>query len=218
MKPVFTLIITAITSIVACGQEKQDTTSSSSKIIEVKNPQIPDTTIPIIDDDEMQPQFKGGIEAFCKYIEKSLKYPEVAQLIGINGKLKMQFIVDKDGSIVEATPLSCIGAGCEAEAVRVLTNSPKWKPGIQKGKLVRVQYTIPIDFTTRKAMVSMKELRKSDYGFFFLIKDKEYNIDQAEEVLGKEFLSNSILIAEEQFDDQHKVAGKKATYLLKIEG
>lgn len=167
---------------------------------------------------EMQPQFYGGYANFNKYINKNLKYPQVAQLLGIDGKLQMQFVVEKDGSVVEAKAINCIGAGCEAEAERILLKSPKWSPGIQNGKLVRVQYSIPIVFYHRKAMITMKELRKSDYGFMFLIKDKEYSIDQAEEVLGKSFLSNSIIIAEEQYDEQHKVAGKKATYLLKIEG
>ncbi|MCD8741197.1 energy transducer TonB [Mucilaginibacter roseus] len=166
---------------------------------------------------ETQPQFSGGYANFSKYISNNLKYPGVAQILGIDGKLQMQFIVERDGSIAEVKALNCIGAGCEAEAERILLKSPKWIPGIQNGKPVRVQYTIPIAFYHRKAMVTMKELRKSDYGFFFLIKDKEYNIDQAEELLGKEFLSNSIIIAEEQYDEQHKVAGKKATYLLKID-
>lgn len=192
MKPVYTLIVALMATVCAYAQQ----TTEESK--------------------DIQPEFKGGIPAFSTYIANNITYPEVAGLIGIDGKVMMQFIVNEEGKVVEAVPLNCIGAGCEAEASKVLLNSPKWKPGIQKGKPVRVQYTLPISFHMRKAMITMKELRKSDYGFFFLIKDKEYNIDQAEEMLGKEFLSNSIIIAEEQYDEQHKVAGKKATYLLKI--
>ncbi|MCC8410406.1 energy transducer TonB [Mucilaginibacter sp. UR6-1] len=201
MKPIYIFIIITLTCFACYGQQTTDTTSLQIAI-----------------DQDIPPKFKGGLRGFYSYIAKNLKYPEVAQLIGISGKLKMQFIVEKDGSIIEALPVNCIGAGCEAEASKVLINSPKWNPGLQNGKAVRVQYTIPINFNISKALISMKELRKSDYGFLFLIKDKEYSIDQAEEVLGKEFLSNSIIIAEEQHDEEHKVAGKKATYLLKIDG
>ncbi|MBE9584768.1 energy transducer TonB [Mucilaginibacter sp. JRF] len=181
MKPIFTLILITISSIAAYGQQNSGTTDSTLRIIDSKSLQISDTTELLIpDDNETRPQFKGGIKAFGKYIVNNLKYPEVAQLIGINGKLKVQFVIDKDGSIVDATPLTCIGAGCEAEAVRVLTNSPKWIPGTQRLKPVIVQYIIPIDFTTHKTMLTMKELRRSNYGFLFLIKDKVYNMDQAE--------------------------------------
>lgn len=194
MKPIYILTIALMATACAYGQQ---------------------TTI---DSKDIQPEFKGGIPAFSAYITNNITYPKVAGLIGIDGQVMMQFIVNEEGKVVEAVPLNCIGAGCEAEASKVLLNSPRWKPGIQKGKPVRVQYTLPISFNMRKAMITMKELRRSNYGFLFLIKDKEYSIDQAEEVLGKEFMANTILIAEEQYDDQHKVAGKKATYLLKIDG
>ncbi len=219
MKLILLLTCSLITAIAAYGQVKSDTSGSSLKLSKSKDSHITDTTsLPIIDDNETRPQFEGGIKAFANYIVNNLKYPEVAQLIGINGKLTMQFVIERDGSVAEAKSLTCIGAGCEAEAVRVLTNSPKWKPGTQGGQPVRVQYTVPISFHHNRRTVTMQELRKSDYGFLFLIKGKEYSIDQAEQLLGKEFLANTIIIAEEQYDEQHKAAGKKATYLLKIEG
>lgn len=116
MKFTITLILVVYCAITASGQSNLDSTSNNFF-----------TTI------EVQPQFSGGYANFGKYINKNLKYPQVAQILGIDGKLQMQFVVEKDGSIVEAKALNCIGAGCEAEAERVLLNSPKWTPGIQNG-------------------------------------------------------------------------------------
>jgi protein TonB len=116
---------------------------------------------------EVLPEFPGGIQAFGKYISQNVKYPEVARLIGINGKVRLSFVVERDGRVTDVTPMNCIVAGCEAEAVTVLQNSPQWSPGVQDGKAVRVQYTVPIDFSIPKGSVNMRKLKRSDYGFVF---------------------------------------------------
>jgi len=153
-------------------------------------------------------------------MSKNLKYPEVARLIGIDGRLVVSFVVNKDGRIVQATPENCIGAGCEAEAVRLLTASPTWKPGTVDGKPVSVMYTIPINFTIGKGKVTtyMKNLRNSAYGFVFNIKGTLYTIDEAQKILGDSFPSDLIELAEPFYNynkvEKFEMPDKKEVYLL----
>ncbi len=81
--------------------------------------------------------FPGGNTAFYKYLKKEFKYPRQAQRMGIEGRVFVQFVVERDGSLTDIHVIKGIGAGCDEEAVRVLKNSPKWKPGKQRGKPVR---------------------------------------------------------------------------------
>ena len=95
---------------------------------------------------EDQPTPNGGISAFYEYVRKKLKYPAQARRMGIEGKVFVQFVVDKDGSITEVKAVKGIGAGCDEEAVRVIQGSPKWKPGKQRGRAVKVRMILPITF------------------------------------------------------------------------
>ncbi|MFW5759399.1 MAG: energy transducer TonB [Cyclobacteriaceae bacterium] len=95
---------------------------------------------------EDQPTPKGGMAAFYEYVQKNLKYPAQARRMGIEGKVFVQFVVDTDGSITEVTSVKGIGAGCDEEAVRVLRNAPKWNPGKQRGRSVKVRMILPITF------------------------------------------------------------------------
>ncbi len=96
---------------------------------------------------EKQPEFPGGTTAFYLYIQKNLVYPPQAKRMGIEGKVYVQFVVDKEGKISEVKAVKGIGAGCEAEAARVLKNSPKWHPGKQRGRVVKVRMVVPLTFT-----------------------------------------------------------------------
>ena len=91
----------------------------------------------IVDFPEESASFPGGITAFYGYLKKTLKYPRQAQRMGIEGRVFVQFVVERDGSLTDIHVVKGIGAGCDEEAVRVLKNSPKWKPGKQRGKPVR---------------------------------------------------------------------------------
>jgi len=93
---------------------------------------------------EKMPGFPGGMPAFYKYIGMNFKYPAAARRDSVSGKLIMSFVVEKDGALTDIKVLRDLGAGTGEEAVRVLKESPKWIPGIQNGKPVRVQYTLPI--------------------------------------------------------------------------
>lgn len=95
---------------------------------------------------EEQPAPKGGMPAFYKYIGESIKYPMQAKQAKIQGKVFVEFVVDRDGSISNIKVVKGIGFGCDEEAARVLKESPKWRPGKQRGKPVRVRMTLPILF------------------------------------------------------------------------
>ncbi len=95
---------------------------------------------------EEQPTPNGGMAAFYAFVRKNLKYPSQARRMGIEGKVFVQFVVDKDGKITDVQAIKGIGAGCDEEAIRVLKNHPKWKAGKQRGRPVRVRMVIPITF------------------------------------------------------------------------
>jgi len=96
---------------------------------------------------EEEPSFPGGPEAFGKYLSKKINYPAIAKENNVQGKVFLNFTVERDGSLTDIKVVRGIGSGCDDEAVRVLKSSPRWRPGIQNGRAVRVSYTIPISFT-----------------------------------------------------------------------
>jgi len=96
---------------------------------------------------EKVPEFPGGIEAFGQFLGRSIKYPKADREKGIQGRVIVTFVVEKDGSLSGLKVLKGVSKTIDAEAVRVLKLSPKWKPGIESHKKVRVQYTVPISFT-----------------------------------------------------------------------
>jgi protein TonB len=96
---------------------------------------------------ETPPGFPGGIEKFYAYVGKSVKYPPMAAENNIQGKVFLSFVVEKNGELTDIHVDRKLGGGTDEEAVRVLKASPRWTPGIQNGKPVRVKYNIPISFT-----------------------------------------------------------------------
>ncbi len=99
---------------------------------------------------EQYPEPVGGMEAFYTFIGENIKYPVQARRLNVQGMVFLQFVVEKDGSLTDIKVVKGIGAGCDEEAVRVLSNVPKWKPGKQRGRFVRVKLTIPIRFVLEK--------------------------------------------------------------------
>jgi TonB family protein len=96
---------------------------------------------------EQQPGFPGGNEACAKYLSTNIRYPAAARKNKVQGRVVTSFVVNKDGTIGDVKVLKGIGYGADEEAVRVIKNMPKWYPGMQNGKPVNVQYTLPISFT-----------------------------------------------------------------------
>jgi protein TonB len=95
---------------------------------------------------ETMPEFPGGMGALMQYLAKSIKYPVIAQENGIQGRVTCTFVINKDGSIVDAQVLRGIDPSLDKEALRVINAMPKWSPGKQRGKPVRVKYTVPVTF------------------------------------------------------------------------
>lgn len=95
---------------------------------------------------EVMPQFPGGQIAMLKYIMENIKYPEQAMKEGIQGRVAVRFIVEKDGSISDVKPILSVHPLLNKEAVRVVESMPKWTPGKQNGKPVRVRFNVPVMF------------------------------------------------------------------------
>ena len=95
---------------------------------------------------EQMPEFPNGQEALMLYIAKQVKYPSEAKKAGAQGRVFIGFIVEPDGSLSDFKVLRGIGYGCDEEALRVAKSMPKWQPGIHRGKAVRVQYLVPVNF------------------------------------------------------------------------
>lgn len=95
---------------------------------------------------EVMPQYPGGQIAMLKYLMENIKYPEQAMKEGIQGRVTVRFIVEKDGSISDVRPILSVHPLLNKEAVRVVESMPKWTPGKQNGKPVRVRFNVPVMF------------------------------------------------------------------------
>ncbi|MCK9179659.1 MAG: energy transducer TonB [Bacteroidales bacterium] len=95
---------------------------------------------------EEMPEFPGGPAAMMKYLNNNIRYPTIAQENGIEGRVIVQFVVNSDGTIVDANVVRSVDPFLDKEALRVINSMPKWKPGKQRGKSVRVKYTLPVMF------------------------------------------------------------------------
>lgn len=98
---------------------------------------------------EEMPSFPGGEAKLFEYLGKNIKYPQIAKEAGISGVVYVNFVVGSNGNISDVKVLRGIGGGCDEEAVRVVKNMPKWKPGKQRGKPVKVSYNLPIRFSLK---------------------------------------------------------------------
>ena len=95
---------------------------------------------------EEMPSYPGGEGKLMEYVAKNIKYPQIARETGIQGRVFVGFVVEPDGSVSNVKVLRGIGGGCDEEAMRVVKSMPKWKPGKQRGKAVRVSYMLPVNF------------------------------------------------------------------------
>lgn len=95
---------------------------------------------------ETMPSFPGGDQALFKFLGENVKYPVIAQENGIQGRVICQFVVNKDGSIVDVEVVRPVDPSLDKEAIRVIKAMPNWSPGKQRGKSVRVKYTLPVNF------------------------------------------------------------------------
>jgi periplasmic protein TonB len=96
---------------------------------------------------ESMPEFPGGEAALHQYLAENIKYPQMAKESGIQGRVFVTFVVERNGKVTDVKVLRGIGGGCDEEAIRVVQNMPSWTPGKQRGKPVRVQFNLPVKFT-----------------------------------------------------------------------
>lgn len=151
--------VTTIIEVVSDDKEiEKEVTFSSEVTDDTKNIAIVPVQIEEEEDEtetqiftvvENEPEFPGGMEALYKYLAQNIKYPQLARENNITGKVYVTFVVEKDGSIANPKVLRDIGGGCGAEAIRVVKAMPKWNPGKQRGKAVRVQFNLPVNFNLR---------------------------------------------------------------------
>ncbi|HTE00739.1 MAG TPA: TonB family protein [Mucilaginibacter sp.] len=203
-RPKLFFALSIITTLITGNAFAQDTVKKSS--IKLLPP-------PVF---EQEPLFPGGLTAFSKFVTNNLQYPEVAKLIGLTGKVYVSFAIDKDGSVTDVKPIKCMGAGCESEAERVVSMSPKWSPGFLKGEPVKVKFVVPVSFNFEddNTKTTMKSLRKSNYGFVFFINNKTYTLNEAEAILGKSFNPITVNTVETYNDPKYAMPDKKAVYLV----
>ena len=99
---------------------------------------------------ETMPEYPRGLQAFMSYIGSNYVFPKEALEAKVSGRMIASFVIEKDGSLVDIKIIRDLGYGTGDELKRILGNSPKWKPGIQNGKPVRVQYTLPVMLSAPK--------------------------------------------------------------------
>ena len=123
--------------------EIEDTETDEDEIIEIEEEDDEEFFMVV----ENMPEFPGGDLGLMKFIQKNVKYPAIAKEYNITGKVYVSFIVDKAGSVTNVKIVRGVDKNLDAEALRVVSALPKYKPGKQRGKPVRVMFTIPINFT-----------------------------------------------------------------------
>lgn len=121
----------------------ENTAVEVAQVVEEEETAAEEEVFNIVED---MPEFPGGQMALLKFIAKSVKYPVIAQENGIQGRVFVAFVVNKDGSVTDVRIARGVDPSLDKEAIRVVKSLPKWKPGMQRGKPVRVSYSVPINF------------------------------------------------------------------------
>lgn len=124
--------------------EVTDQTKIEEIVVQAAEPEEESDQIFTIVEESATP--KGGMAAFYKYVSDKIKYPPQARRMGIEGRVFVEFVIGKDGTLTEVRAIKGIGAGCDEEAVRIVQSAPPWNPGKQRGKPVKQRYTLPIIF------------------------------------------------------------------------
>ena len=112
----------------------------------IEDPSNENDSLEIFIEAEIMPEFVGGDIELSKFLSKNILYPKLAKENNIEGRVVVRFVVEKDGTISNTDILRKLGFGCDEEVIRLIKSMPKWVPGKQNGKPVRVYYTLPIVF------------------------------------------------------------------------
>lgn len=147
MLPAFALLVAGNISCSQGASEKQDAkeeTVAPDSVVAVPTDSVAKDEVFMVA--EQMPEFPGGMKELLKFLQDNLKYPESAMKNNVQGRVIVQFVVEKDGTPTEFNVVRAVNPDLDAEALRVLKTMPKWKPGMQRGEVVRVKYTVPVMF------------------------------------------------------------------------
>lgn len=140
---------TAIGALDVKGNSDQDEILKVTQRVEtepVKAEPKPEVENKVFDVVEQMPSFPGGPSALMQYLSSNIKYPVVAQENGVQGRVVVSFVVERDGSITDVQVARSVDPSLDREAQRVVRNMPRWIPGKQNGQAVRVKYNVPVAF------------------------------------------------------------------------
>ena len=141
-KALLLLFILSVGQFISCGTNKSILKSDTS-YVEAKEETETDKVYQAV---EKMPEFPGGKQRLLDWVMKSIQYPAEAQEMGIQGRVIVQFVVNKSGKAVEPVIVQSLHHLLDDEAIRLIESMPRWKPGEEKGEPVRVKFTMPINF------------------------------------------------------------------------
>ena len=144
-KLVFAFAAVAAVCLASCGgnANTETATEEAAAPVEEVEEEAEEQIFTVV---EKNPEFPGGAAALMKYLRDNINYPVIAQENGISGRVICEFVVNRDGTIVDAKVLRGVDPSLDKEALRVVNSMPKWNPGEQRGKPVRVRFTLPVQF------------------------------------------------------------------------
>lgn len=149
MLPAFALLVAGNISCSQGASEKQD---AKEEVVAPVSPEAKEAPADSTAKEEVfmvaeqMPEFPGGMKEMLKFLQENVKYPENAMKNNVQGRVIVQFVIEKDGTPTEFKVLRSVDPDLDAEALRVMKAMPKWKPGMQKGQVVRVKFTVPVSF------------------------------------------------------------------------
>lgn len=147
--PAFALLVAGN---ISCSQDASQTEDAKEEVVAPVSPEAKEAPADSTAKEEVfmvaeqMPEYPGGMKEMLKFLQENVKYPENAMKNNVQGRVIVQFVVEKDGTPTEFKVLRSVDPDLDAEALRVMKAMPKWKPGMQKGQVVRVKFTVPVSF------------------------------------------------------------------------
>lgn len=147
--PAFALLVAGN---ISCSQDASQTEDAKEEVVALVSPEAKEAPADSTAKEEVfmvaeqMPEYPGGMKEMLKFLQENVKYPENAMKNNVQGRVIVQFVVEKDGTPTEFKVARSVDPDLDAEALRVLQTMPKWKPGMQRGEVVRVKFTVPVSF------------------------------------------------------------------------
>lgn len=147
--PAFALLVAGN---ISCSQDASQTEDAKEEVVALVSPEAKEAPADSTAKEEVfmvaeqMPEFPGGMKEMLKFLQENVKYPENTMKNNVQGRVIVQFVIEKDGTPTEFKVLRSVDPDLDAEALRVMKAMPKWKPGMQKGQVVRVKFTVPVSF------------------------------------------------------------------------